>query len=291
MTATKTRPTPDPLPPAQLALLRAYRDEHAMPSAAKAQLLGRLAAPTASRIGPKWIAASIAVAAAVVLALGVSVLGSESANTDPSDSAADQAMRQANDARSTHEAVGRQPTGQATAAASSRATAPPVLLAPEPPSPEPPSPEPAAVAPEATTAEPLGGPSKADDTKASVRRRPQRADSPASPPAGGALPSAPTPAGPSQLSLERALLARAWSALAANNPTEAFSLSEEHRRRFASGTLSVERKAIAAIAGCNAKRGGWAEQASKFLAAHGKTPLAHRVRETCTPSAEKSPAR
>ena len=60
-----------------------------------------------------------------------------------------------------------------------------------------------------------------------------------------------------------------------------------HKQQFASPILGIERKAIATIAGCKTKRPGWPDRAASFLAAHGKTPLAPRVREACGEAEKK----
>jgi hypothetical protein len=57
--------------------------------------------------------------------------------------------------------------------------------------------------------------------------------------------------------------------------------AEDHAERFPSGTLVVERRAMAAVASCKANRPGGSALAEAFLETHGKTPLARRVREAC----------
>lgn len=309
-----TGPTLDPpedLPSSERALLAAYRREHRMPPAARARLAARLesGATATARLGPgasapehgprsrAWVVA-VALAAALLLAWGLGALRSESATEDDPDARSQAAMqghddaaeRRATERTSDPAAARRRPGAAPSGALSPNADEPAPDLAPDPPKLDEATPSPvgsstSASSPPtgATSASPASATSSRDGDRDGNRdgnrdratdRRPGRQDreTPDDP-------SAQTPASP--LVQERAILARAWAALARGAHADALATADEHARRFPSGVLGVERDAITTIARCKAKRPGWSKAAADYLAANGQTPLARRVREAC----------
>jgi len=84
------------------------------------------------------------------------------------------------------------------------------------------------------------------------------------------------------LNAEVALLGRAREELRLGRPARALDLLAEYDRRFGNGVLGEERRAIAAIANCQAHPGSQARaQAEAFLRSAPSSPLAERVRATC----------
>lgn len=270
---------PDELPAAELAMLSAYRSERAMPRSAKARMIERLEAEPAiattvsPSIGPRVIAAGVAVAAALVLVWGVTNLRSSAVDRDDPSTTSPQAAMQPG-----HDDAGATARNREPETPPRKSSHPALAPAPLEANPEV---EPPAL-PDALDGEPSEidvEPSTQTETDSPrPRRRVPRS------PAPEPEPPAPEPA--SQLQQERALLAKAWTALADGHPGQALGHTRDHADRFSSPILGIERKAIATIAGCQTKRPGWPERAESFLSAHGKTPLAPRVREACH-SAEK----
>lgn len=280
MTDPTTTP-PDALAPAQRALLTAFRAERGMPQEAKQRMLARLdAAPSHGptplpRTQSRWVVASVGLAAALALVWGVSALRSRSLIAGGSDSA-EQAVMGGVGTANEHSAA-RKPSGtHATTQGSPMPDLPTPDLEPLP------SPQ----DPVAATLDPKQAPAT-DPSPESVATTPRRQRRQQLRPTATATDKPAAPVRVSSLSEERAILSRAWKALAAGKHAEAMAATEAHAQRFASGTLSVEREAIATITGCKAKRVNWPQKASAFLAAHGKTPLAPRVREACGQTLEK----
>ncbi len=84
------------------------------------------------------------------------------------------------------------------------------------------------------------------------------------------------------LNAEVALLARAREELRLGRPARALDTLAEYDRRFGKGVLGEERRAIAAIATCQATPGPAARaQAEAFVRFAPSSPLAERVRATC----------
>lgn len=71
------------------------------------------------------------------------------------------------------------------------------------------------------------------------------------------------------------------SKLHSGDADDAIAIAKTHADRFPSAILAVERRAIERIAACKTKRAGWQDKAQAFLDAHGKTPLARKVRDAC----------
>lgn len=299
MTDPTTTP-PKALDASERALLGAYRAERIMPADAKAAVQRRLderdhALMAPGGISTRWIAAGVGLAAAVVLAWGVSALRTGEAAQDTDDRKAQAAMH-ADDAPDGGVATPRvQPTtavspprpeqnpttgsepvpqsddGQPTSAASDT-----------PPSDTPPMHTAAASATELDSPAAKNKDRQAKDRPAKGRpAKDRRSDPAAADPEPHDL-DHPEPA-PSPLSQERAILARAWAALADQNHSAALAEAQTHAQRFPRGTLGVERRAIQTIAACKARRVGWSDRATQFLAEHDKTPLARRVRQACAP--------
>ena len=98
-----------------------------------------------------------------------------------------------------------------------------------------------------------------------------------------AVASAPEP-GPALDSLdpELTLLRQAQEDLRVGLPAQALRRLAEYDRRFGKGTLNEERRAIGAIASCQAHPGPAAEaQAERFWRTAPQSPLAERVRSAC----------
>jgi hypothetical protein len=84
------------------------------------------------------------------------------------------------------------------------------------------------------------------------------------------------------LNAEVDLLARAREELRLGKPRRALDALAEYDRRFGVGALREERRAIAAIATCQAEPGPDSRaQAEAFIRSAPSSPLAERVRETC----------
>jgi len=81
---------------------------------------------------------------------------------------------------------------------------------------------------------------------------------------------------------EISLLREAHEALRAAQPERALDLLEEHAQRFPRGALEQERRAMRAIALCQAKPGAAARlEADHFLRSAPESPLVERVRSVC----------
>jgi hypothetical protein len=77
--------------------------------------------------------------------------------------------------------------------------------------------------------------------------------------------------------------------LRAGLPAQALRRLAEYDRRFGKGTLNEERRAVGAIALCQAHPGPAAQsQAERFLRAAPQSPLAGRVRSACQKSDESA---
>jgi hypothetical protein len=86
---------------------------------------------------------------------------------------------------------------------------------------------------------------------------------------------------------ELTVLRQAQEDLRAGLPAQALRRLDEYDRRFGKGTLNEERRAIGAIAFCQAHPGPAAQaQAERFLRAAPQSPLAGRVRSACQKSDE-----
>jgi hypothetical protein len=101
--------------------------------------------------------------------------------------------------------------------------------------------------------------------------------------------AAATRPGPRSLDPELAMLRLAQDDLRAGLPAQALRRLAEYDRRFPKGTLDQERRAIQAIAMCQAQPGPSAQaQAERFLRHAPESPLAERVRAACKKSDEAS---
>jgi outer membrane protein assembly factor BamD (BamD/ComL family) len=85
------------------------------------------------------------------------------------------------------------------------------------------------------------------------------------------------------------MLRLAQDDLRAGLPAQALRRLAEYDRRFPKGTLDQERRAIQAIAMCQAQPGPSAQaQAERFLRHAPESPLAERVRAACKKPDETS---
>src|SRR5262249_22692547 len=90
--------------------------------------------------------------------------------------------------------------------------------------------------------------------------------------------------GPTQPSLEAevALLRVAQEALREGQPQRALQATAEHAGQFPHGALTEERRALRAIALCQAQPGAASQaQAQAFLKSSPSSPLVERVRAAC----------
>jgi hypothetical protein len=100
--------------------------------------------------------------------------------------------------------------------------------------------------------------------------------------AGVAAVEADRPSLEDPLNVEVALLARAREELRLGRPARALEALAEYDRRFGRGALGEERRAIAAIAACQATPGpGARAQAEAFVRSAPSSPLLERVRAAC----------
>lgn len=84
------------------------------------------------------------------------------------------------------------------------------------------------------------------------------------------------------LNAEVSVLGRAREELRLGRPGRALDVLAEYDRRFGKGMLGEERRAIAAIATCQANPGSVARtQAEAFIRSAPSSPLLERVRATC----------
>jgi hypothetical protein len=84
------------------------------------------------------------------------------------------------------------------------------------------------------------------------------------------------------LDAEVSLLRDARDALRDRRPRQALEILDEHARRFPSGVLAEERRAVHAIARCTAMPGADSRaEAESFLRSAPDSPLIDRVRSTC----------
>ncbi len=85
-----------------------------------------------------------------------------------------------------------------------------------------------------------------------------------------------------QLDGEVAVLKRAREELRLGRPAQALEALREYDRRFGKGVLDEERRAMAAIAACQAHPGPSARaQAQAFMRSSPNSPLRNRVRVAC----------
>ncbi len=256
---------PEPLPAAEMALLAAYRGERRMPPEVRRRLVKRAVAQGAApdrRPLLVGLAVAGALAAAVLLAIGVASSGFMGTTAHHEDAGSQAPMQRQGHAA--HPTVPR--TSTPTRASTPAPTVDAAVVAPPDPIAAPQVTPDDASAPPAPSAK---GPARARP----AQTRPSSPDEPAVDPA---------PTGPSSIVQERQLLTRAWGALSSGEHAKALEQAQSHARRFPTGMLAVERDAIATIAGCHVQRPGWSAKAQAFLATHGKTPSARRVRQACT---------
>lgn len=89
-----------------------------------------------------------------------------------------------------------------------------------------------------------------------------------------------------RLSAEVDLLKQARHELRLGRPTQALQVLADYQRRFGDGMLAEERRALTAIAVCQADPGPAAQTAAEaFLRSAPRSPLAARVRTACAAGA------
>jgi hypothetical protein len=86
------------------------------------------------------------------------------------------------------------------------------------------------------------------------------------------------------LALEVSLLSRATSALRSGRADDALRALDEHKRKFPSGVLSVERRAVRAQALCSLKRVG--EGRAELARLSPQSPAAARTKQVCDAAAK-----
>jgi hypothetical protein len=85
-----------------------------------------------------------------------------------------------------------------------------------------------------------------------------------------------------RLSAEVDVLKQARQELRLGRPAQALQVLADYEHRFGEGTLGEERRALSAIAACQAQPGAAARaSASAFLRSAPRSPLAERVRVAC----------
>jgi hypothetical protein len=87
------------------------------------------------------------------------------------------------------------------------------------------------------------------------------------------------------------LLREAHEALRASEPGRALDVLEQHAERFPRGALAEERRALRAIALCQAKSRGASAEAEAFLRSAPESPLVERVRSACAQAAPSNESR
>lgn len=265
---------PVQLDDAERTLLAAYRTESKMPEAARARLIGRLerrrTATVARPATNPWIWVGALAAAAIVVVFVARNLESSRASQLGARDGNQAAMPSA------HEGTQGSVEPRAPEAAGHKPR-PAQLPAVEP------EPTPADPPTESETVDPQDAASPPREPKASRKRR-------ATPPAVEPEENPEPEPAVSPLTEERRLLSAAWRSLARGESAAASRSVKEHAERFPRGVLAIERDAIATIAACQSKSSGARATADRFLAKHGKTPLARRVRAECGVEEKKSPA-
>jgi len=252
-----------------LDLLDAFRQEEQIPAPLQQRVWDRVAADVTADSAPArsgarayWArsaaaAGLLAAAALAVLWMGGRVLDADGERATPNQAVHEQADESAG-------GIAR-PRAPEPTSDSSR-------TAPEAPA----QPQPSAAA---SAVDPVPEPAKAPPQA--------HAPEPAAP-SRRAVPStrhSPTPAPVATvdtLAEENRLLAKARKALLDEQPQRALTVLADHARRFADGVLTEERKALHAVALCEAGRSeDGAAAARSFLRAHPRAALAQRVRSAC----------
>ncbi|MCA9650746.1 MAG: hypothetical protein KC501_12605 [Myxococcales bacterium] len=247
---------PTPLPPDVRDYLRAFvAEERPSPRARAttwAAIEGELRQDRRRLIS--WgVGGLLALAAAVLLVLGMRGGGLERAPAEPS-------MQTPWEGRSEDGGAALE-RGPEPASTDDRRESPPPDHASSPETPSQPSPEPA---------------SAVTESRAARRGAPR-----ASRPSEQIAAVAPEPSA-STLAEELALVRRAKLALSRGETAKALEVLDEHRERFEDGALARERSVLRAEALCTLGRRTEAVAVrDAFLARHPTSPLAARVRDVC----------
>ncbi len=153
---------------------------------------------------------------------------------------------------------------------------PPAPVAAPAPELDAPSIEPSVEAEPAPSVEPVAAPTLPTAPNPSARRAPP------TPPTESSSPSAPPASEADALREELALIGVAQSSLGAGRAEAALASLDEHARRFPSGALSLERRALRALALCAAgRRDEGRVEAEAFALRAAGSPLADRVASAC----------
>ncbi len=276
-----SRRPPPALPGRARALLDEYRDAQTIPADVEARIWtvvgaddapdpvfdpleiegegeadDELSAASQRRVWP-WVGLGLAAAAALLVAWG---LGGMIAERRQAVATPDTAVMRAQTESSPRRALAQQPSAaKATvpAAAEVESVEPPI---------EPAEPPPPHAQQQPRASKPPRPSARAGRTETEAETEPSQA--PVTP--------------PDTLAAERALVARAWRALAHGNTAEALQRVEEHARQFGDGLLVPEARAVEVIARCRQGDDARARaQAQTFHAEHPHSPLAARVDEAC----------
>ena len=254
-----------------LAMLRAYRAEERMPAELHERVWSRLRADVAPGPG-RWLRYGAVAGVLAAAAIAVLWMGGQLLRGEP---------------RAPANQAGYERGGSTPEPASPRAAAPGEAHVQPVPSPG------SALVPEGVASEAAApkterptpataGSDAASGTRSSGRRGTNDADHRAAPLEPEPAPADPTPAPGGTLAEENRLLARARAALIDGQPEQALTRLGEHARRFPEGVLSEERKALRAVALCEAGRDADGEAAAQaFLREHPQAALAQRVRSAC----------
>jgi hypothetical protein len=131
----------------------------------------------------------------------------------------------------------------------------------------------------AATEAPLPAPTVAAQTAAPVEAPAQPSPEPALPAKPQVEPQAPAQHPQDRLAQEVALLSRATSDLRAGRAGAALKSLDEHQRKFPTGMLTVERRAVRAQALCTLKRVSEGRAEISLLAP--QSPAAGRAKQLC----------
>lgn len=254
-----------------LAMLDAFRAQEQLPDDVHERVWDRVAADVANERRAVWLRRGAALGVLAAAAVALLWVGGRMLPTSVEREPASQAGYERSDERQPGVAETRTPDAERMPAEGAEAPAP--LEAIAPPSTEP------APAPEA---EDGTAPATEDHEAATSTPKPRRSDSARKAPRPGSTEEPPAPRPGDDLAEENRILGQARRALIDERPERALARLADHERRFPTGVLTEERKALRAVALCEAGRSAEGRAAARlFLREHPRAALAHRVRSSC----------
>jgi len=258
------------------ALLAAFRGEEEIPGELHDRVWARVEADTAADdrkvVAGPWVRRVTIGMVAAAAALALAWISADALDAASTDQVATQAPHSAVVERTSGEASeGQASTRKHDGAAVFKRSIEPELE----PEPEPePGPEPQ-IEPEPQPPTPVPTPEPAVDNTGKPAK-------PRKPTAPKKKVEAPDPVEPSTLGEEVALIQKARKALLAKTPGVALTVLRDHADRFPNGAMVQERRALLAIATCEANGADAGRtRAESFLQRHPKAALADRVRTAC----------